>query len=384
MGLYLIGYGLFMLNKSLFVFADATRNLQSSAMCEKVKYKGMEEHIFVRDGKPNRRYYIRTPTNYLDTEEDTKLILAFHGWGDSGKYYAYAEGSYKKATEKILDVADMYNYAIVAFDGLTGLWGDGGSGAESYRSWTSGGTGTGLTPDGDPTCDITMEWQNPKDKVDYCYYSQCECTNRCGYSHCADDDIQMISDFITSGELAKKVCYDKDAIFAMGNSNGGIFTWNLGQDERTAKLLAGIAPIIAAPVCGYDYKTDTASVPAISLVGRKDQVHPVYTNWPETECVQSSKYQGGYRFVTSHKITTTWAKGEPGCNVIDMKSFPGRNYKFKGKGLNRLKCRTWCEGEAPFSLDCSYNGWHNDMPNNKPFPYQAAMMFFDSHLDAKS
>merc|ERR1712194_950270 len=159
MGLYLIGYGLFMLNKSLFVFADATRNLQSSAMCEKVKYKGMEEHIFVRDGKPNRRYYIRTPTNYLDTEEDTKLILAFHGWGDSGKYYAYAEGSYKKATEKILDVADMYNYAIVAFDGLTGLWGDGGSGAESYRSWTSGGTGTGLTPDGDPTCDITMEWQ---------------------------------------------------------------------------------------------------------------------------------------------------------------------------------------------------------------------------------
>jgi len=258
------------------------------------------------------------------------------------------------------------------------MGGGGGSNAETYRSWTSGGTATGLTPSGESTCDLT---KNPKNMVDYCYYSQCECTNRCGYSHCADDDIQMISDFITGGELAKKLCYDENAIFALGNSNGGIFTWNLGQDERTAKLLSGIAPIIAAPVCGYDFKTDKASVPAISLVGRKDQVHPVYTNSPKTTCVQSSNNQGGYRFVTSHKITTIWAKGEPGCNVIDMEQFPSIIFKFNG--LRRLKCRTWCEGEAPFSLDCSYNGWHDDMPNKKPFPYQAAMMFFDSHLDAK-
>jgi len=369
--MYLIGYGLFMLNKSMFVFAD---------VCKKLAYSGNEEQRFVRNGKPNRRYYIHTPANYLNTEKDTKLILAFHGWGDSGKYYTHPEGNYKQNIKKILNLADEYNYAIVAFDGLTGYWGEGGSNAETYRSWTSGGTSTGLTPDGSPTCDITMSWQNPDEKVDLCYYSQCECTNRCGYSHCADDDIQMISDFITSGELGKKLCYDKNAIFAMGNSNGGIFTWNLGQDERTAKLLSGIAPIIAAPVCGYDFKTDTASVPAISLVGRKDPKHPVYTYTPETECVQSSKHEGGYRFVTSHKITSIWAQGAPGCNVIDIESFPARSYKYKGKDMNRLKCRTWCEGEAPFSLDCSYWGWHNDVPNNKAFPYRAAMMFFDSHL----
>ena len=66
------------------------------------------------------------------------------------------------------------------------------------------------------------------------------------------------------------------------------------EDERTAKSLSGIASIIAAPVCGCNFKTDETSVPDISLVGRKDQVHPVCAHWPETECVQSSKHQGGH------------------------------------------------------------------------------------------
>jgi len=360
----------------------------SGDSCEKLVYKGEDAHKFVRgDGKPNRFYYIYTPKNYLNSEENTKVIFAFHGYGDSGIYYTHPEGEYKKRTARFLELADEYNYAIVAFDGLTGLGGkDGIDNPEIFRSWTSGGTATGLTPDGDPTCDLTMKWTNPKNVVDLCYKSQCECTNRCGYSHCADDDIQMISDFITSGELANKLCYDENAIFATGNSNGGIFTWNLGQDERTAKLLAGIAPTIAAPVCGYDFKTNEASVPAISLVGKKDPTHPVYKNKPKTKCVQSSKYEGGYQFVTSHQITTVWAKGEPGCDVTDENKFPTRNFEFEGKlfpqRMKKLTCRTWCEGDAPFSLDCFYKAQHDDMPKDNPFAYEAAMMFFDSHLSA--
>lgn len=188
----------------------------------------------------------------------------------------------------------------------------------------------------------------------------------------------MISDFITSGELRNKLCYDENAIFATGNSNGGIFTWNLGQDERTAKLLAGIAPTIAAPVCGYALKTDEASVPAISLVGKQDPTHPVYKNYPRKKCAQSSRHEGGYRFVTSHQITTVWAKGEPGCDVIDENKFPTRKFVFEG--IKKLTCQTWCEGDAPFSLDCFYDAEHDDMPKDDPFAYEAAMMFFDSHL----
>merc|ERR1712194_659522 len=143
---------------------------------------------------------------------------------------------------------------------------------------------------------------------------------------------------------------------------------------------SGIAPTIAAPVCGYDFKTNKASVPAISFVGTKDPTHPVYQKKPKNKCVQSSKYEGGHRFVSSHQITTVWAKGEPGCDVTDENEFPTRNFEFKG--LTKLTCRTWCKGDAPFSLDCFYKAKHDDMPNDDPFAYEAAMIFFDSHLDA--
>ena len=219
-------------------------------------------------------------------------------------------------------------------------------------------------------------------EVDYCYESQCPCENRCGYSHCADDDIQMIADFIESGELAEKLCYNEKAIFATGNSNGGIFTWYLAQEEKTAKLFAGIAPTIAAPVCGYNKKAET-SVPVISLVGRNDPTHPVFTRNPYLPCKESTRYEGGYRFVTSHKITTTFAKGAPGCEVTDENELPPKkSYRFKG--IWQLKCRTWCTGKTPFSLDCHYDGKHDDMPKDKAFAYEAAMKFFDSHLEARA
>jgi len=287
-------------------------------------------------------------------------------------------------TKDILELADEYNYAIVAFDGLTGLWGkdnEDKENAETWRSWTSVGTATGLQPDGvTPTCDLDMEWDDPNREVNDCYKSQCECKNRCGLSHCADDDIQMIADFLESGELAKKLCYDEEAVFATGYSKGGIFTWNLAQDERTAKFLAGIAPIIAAPVCGYNYKAAT-SVPVISVVGSMDWKHPVYTKAKEAnlQCKTSIRNEGGYSFVTAHKITTTFAKGAPGCKVTDEDQLPSMAYKFDG--LKELTCRTWCEGEAPFSLDCYFDGYHDDMPDhNEDFAYEAAMRYFDGHL----
>lgn len=351
---------------------------QSNDTCEKEEYEGDEKHVYIRgDGKPARNYYIYTPANYIESEEKTKVILAFHGWGDGGQYYT-------EETEKILDLADKYNYAIVAFDGLTGdledineLYVDDYYYADTQQSWTAGGTSTGLQPDGEtPTCDLDM-YREPKWETNFCYTTQCECKNRCGYSHCGDDDIQMIADFLGSGELKKKLCYDENAVFAMGNSNGGIFTWNLAQDDRTAKFLAGIAPIIAAPVCGYNFKGEKAP-PVISLVGRKDPTHPVYTTNPNMKCNRSSKSEGGYYFVTSHKITTTFAKGAQKCKVTNENRLPNKWYKFKG--LKQLKCRTWCRGKAPFSLDCHYRGNHEDMPGKKDFVYEATMMFFDSHF----
>jgi len=361
------------------VFAGQERIAAGDICSEKKKYSGEKVFRFVRgDGKPNRRYYIYTPKKYLETDK-TKVILAFHGWGETGKYYTHPEkkGGYKENTKKILKLADKYNYAIVAFDGLTGLWGEGHSNAdyaETQRSWTSLGTASGLTADNEATCEIG------KSKIDYCYYSQCDCTNRCGYSHCADDDIQMIADFINTGELAKNLCYDSNAIFAMGNSNGGIFTWNLAQDDRTAALLKGIAPIIAAPVCGYNKKSKEP-VPVISMVGTNDPTHPVHTWKGGDECVTSSRGEGAFKFVTSHKITTTFADGQPGCKVTDTNKIAWRKHKFDG--LNALTCRTWCQGKdgkAPFSLNCYYKAKHEDMPKKQDFTYEAAMRFFNSHL----
>ena len=48
--------------------------------------------------------------------------------------------------------------------------------------------------------------------------------------------MEVLEDFINHH------CVDMDRIYAVGWSNGGMFTYELANDERSAKYLAAISP----------------------------------------------------------------------------------------------------------------------------------------------
>jgi len=323
------------------------------------------------DGKPDRTYHVFAPAKY-NRSIRSKVVLFFHGWGESGlEYLSHKSYEIKKHAER-------YNYVFVALDGLPDT-------PESkyydpsteYRSWTHPGSSDGIGMNGDvTTCDLTQ------DEPDYCYKSQCDCKNRCGWTQCLDDDVQMVQDFILGGDgfegsLKDVVCRDPKATFASGVSNGGMFVWNLGWDPRTAPLLSGIAPIIGLPHCDYDIAGD---VPVLLQVGDHDETvtphNGIYPGNPSDVCVTNTDGDG-YIFISGHRITTTWAKGHPKCEVTDGNAFPTTEYKFEAvpESANH-RCRTWCKGRRPHSVDCTFKGGH-DSPS---FTYQAALIFFDRHL----
>jgi len=316
------------------------------------------------DGKLDRTYHVFAPTKYKPSKQ-SKVVLFFHGWGGSGKW--------SLSNEEIREHAERYNYVLVALDGI----GSDSNPNTEYRSWTHPGSSDGIGMDGEvTTCDLSQN------EPDYCYKSQCNCTNRCGWTQCLDDDVQMVRDFILGGEsfagsLPDVLCADPDATFASGVSNGGMLVWNLGRDSRTAPLLSGIAPIIGLPHCDYDIGGD---VPVLLQVGENDETvtphNGMYPGDPSDVCVTNTDGDG-YIYLSGHRITTTWAEGHRKCVVTNGDVFPTTEYKFKAlpESANH-RCRTWCRGKRAHSVDCTFEGGH--YPPH--FTYQAAFIFFDRHL----
>ena len=72
---------------------------------------------------------------------------------------------------------------------------------------------------------------------------------------------------------------DKDQVWATGCSTGGIFTFTLAADERSAPLLAGIVPIVGLPHYGHS-KGPKVSMPMIGFYGDEDPTIPAYNNEP--------------------------------------------------------------------------------------------------------
>ena len=66
-----------------------------------------------------------TPHRYKPSKQP-KVVLFFHGWGESGKSYL------NNKSYKIKKHAERYNYVFVALDGL----GSNSGPNTKYRSWT--------------------------------------------------------------------------------------------------------------------------------------------------------------------------------------------------------------------------------------------------------
>jgi poly(3-hydroxybutyrate) depolymerase len=76
-------------------------------------------------------------------------------------------------------------------------------------------------------------------------------------------------------EIKTKLCLDTTRIFAAGGSNGGMLTWELGQNASSAPIFRAIAPIIGLPHRGYlDAPGKLNGMPVLVITGTRDTTVP--------------------------------------------------------------------------------------------------------------
>jgi len=250
--------------------------------------------------------------------------------------------------------ANIHNYILVAPDGLNG-------GGNTINSWKFPGSSDGIGQDGETITTCDTDQATP----DYCYDRSCPCNNRCGWTHCEDDDFQFIIDLIA--ELDNHVCVDSTRVYAAGISNGGMFSWSLGQNSSTAPLLAGIGPIIGLP--HHDYKLGKAKMgdlPVIGVSGSTDCTNPPGDG---TKDFSESCDGDGYYMVDAKRLHATWAL-DHGCSVSQI-------YNYAVPGRSEVTCETYCDPavSTPASVDCRANMGHS----SPTWTLDVVLKFFDDH-----
>ena len=215
------------------------------------------------------------------------------------------------------------------------------------------------------TCDVIGQ-TNP----DYCDDSSCTCTNRCGWTHCDDDDIQFFKDLLD--EIKGMVCVDTSRVYSTGFSNGGMFSWSLGQDNRTAPLLAGIGPIMGLPHWDYLIGKATASeLPVIGISGSSDCINPPGDG---TQDYTTSCDGDGYYMVDAKRLHKVWALDHECSNT------QAYTYDVTPVHSNIVECETYCnpnDGTPAFSVDCRADLGHS----MSPWMLDVVLTFFDDHAD---
>jgi hypothetical protein len=284
----------------------------------------------LRHGDVDRVYALRLPAGY-DGHKPTRLVLAFHMW--SGDEREFAD------QPTVVAESSRRNYILVAPRGL-------GSGEpdKRYNGWSFRGSSTGVVGEGKdaaPICDVSRS-------QDYRYPS-CRnsgtAVNVCAWTHCQDDDVAFVADLVA--HLEKTLCVDPAHVYAVGGFTGGMFVWELGQNERTAPLFRAIASIAGIPHRG-DLRGPgrREPLPALLITGRGDKRVPA-GGWDDPHFTTSSDNTERTYWTGATAITRRFAEVD-GCPVT------AKERPFDA-GHAQADCRTYCPasaGDWPTVLDC--------------------------------
>ncbi|MGL1934019.1 MAG: hypothetical protein OCD01_03335 [Fibrobacterales bacterium] len=298
-----------------------------------------------------REYRLFVPTTYSHTSPH-KLILLFHGWGED--HNAFLE------KPLFTQQAEDRGYILVAPRGLSDA--DDGLSRQTINSWRFKGSSTGITPDNQPLC-------NTATTTNYGYES-CDTgqgnNNNCAWTHCIQDDVAFIIHLIANIKTTLNI--DENNVFAFGASNGGMFTWELGQNSESAPLFRAIAPTIGQPHRGYSNGPGKpGSLPALLITGTDDSVVPP-GNWEATG-YSTSDGNDAYYYVTASVITKSWSEHHcsEGLSLIQFDD-----------GYAETDCRSWCatKTEWPEVLDCRATMGHEF---KESWGWPLVLDFFDKH-----
>ena len=259
------------------------------------------------------------------------LVAVFHGWGGDEDEFLGAD--------RVMEEAETRGYVLIAPRGL-------GSGQpdRSHNSWSFSGSTSGLTPSGGPVCD-------PSATPDYSYASCRESSppvaqNTCSWTQCQVDDVAFVRALIAS--VGRDVCVDTQRVFATGGSNGGMFTWELGQRTVDDPVFAAIAPVIGLPHEGYlDANPD---LPVMLITGTRDRTVPP-GDWGDPAATTTTDGDR-FHYTGATGITRSWASAR-GCDVT-VAAAPFDD------GEDRTDCRSHCPADPgwPAVLDCRVDMGH--------------------------
>ncbi len=299
----------------------------------------------------SREYRLFVPTTYSHTSP-LKLILLFHGWGEN--HNAFLE------KPLFTQQAEDRGYILVAPRGLSDA--DNGLSLQTINSWRFKGSSTGLTPDNQPTCDTTTTTNYGYESCDNGQGNN----NNCAWTHCIQDDVQFVIHLIS--EIKSKLNIDDNNIFAFGASNGGMFTWELGQNSESAPLFRAIAPTIGQPHRGYTGGPGKSGpLPVLLITGTTDPVVPP-GEWEATG-FSTSEGNDAYHYVTASAITKIWA--EQHCSEeLTLTQFDD--------GYRETDCRKWCISDTgwPQVLDCRATMGHEFQ---ETWGWPLVLDFFDNY-----
>ena len=313
-------------------------------------------YTMMHDGK-TRSFRVHVPTNY-NKEVKTPLITIFHGWGGNENEFL------DNAT--VTSLADERNYILVAPRGL-------GSGPpdNSFNSWSFSGSTSGLDGDGANAavpadtaaiCDYDMT-------EDYSYPSCADQkSNTCSWTQCQANDIDFVLSLIE--KVKGDLCVDTDRIFATGGSNGGMFTWELGQNPLSATAFRAIAPLIGLPHRAYlNSKGKPDDLPALLITGTQDTTVPPGA-WDDPSFTITSNGSDRYYYTGATAITRSWAKSH-GCKHDE----PAVAFD---DGFENVDCRSFCSADIgwPRVLDCRVEMGHS---YEFDWSWELILNFFDAH-----
>jgi poly(3-hydroxybutyrate) depolymerase len=306
-----------------------------------------------------RQIRVHVPANYKNNIT-SPLVIGFHGWGGDQDEFLN--------NEVVRNELDKHNYIMISPLGL---------GSEEpgafYSSWSFRGSTTGLDGDGINTLVV-----NDSDKIcdtnltpNYTYPScQGVAANSCSWTHCLDDDVSFVKSLVAQAQ--QNLCIDSDRIFATGGSNGGMFVWELGQNELTADIFRAVAPIIGLPHRGYLSEPKKVNgLPVILITGMRDTAVPP-GDWNDKSFTTTTNGEA-YFYTGASAIVEKWAE-----TLLCDTSIPP---EIVDLGVTTsLECRSWnsCAGEGaiPPVLDCrgSTMGHTYDLDETWPL----VMQFFGS------
>jgi polyhydroxybutyrate depolymerase len=321
------------------------------------------------EGNLTRTYRVLVPPHY-EPGIAYPLVMVFHGWGgDEGEFLG---------DQDVVALARKRGYIVVAPRGL------GSAGADANRnSWSFRGSTTGIAGDGEDGANSAPgtppgEICDAAGTRNYTYPS-CKGVARstCSWTQCQADDVAFTIALVN--EVQSRLCVDTARVFASGGSNGGMFTWDLGQDARSAPLLRAIAPIIGLPHRGYlDAPGRPGSLPVLVITGLQDTTVPP-GDWEDPSHTTTSDGDR-YHYTGASAMTRVWGA----VNGCPYAGAPARAFD---AGTAHADCRTYCARDATgWSGGKAGEGWPNVLDCRAPmghaydfnWSWKLVLDFFDA------